>query len=229
VAPLGPASLPSGILQDWPTGAPLTLHSLAALMISRSDNTATDTLLAALGREKVERLLAELGVTAPAGLRPFLSTREAFALKLGPASGLDLWKKADEPGRRALLRGIASAEAKSFDPARLASAPLANDVVEWFASPADLVRTLDWLRRSGDETALKLLAINPGLDPTLARGFGYFGYKGGSEPGVLSLSFLMRRRGGEWLALSVAWNDPKRPLEETKLAGLVQRLIALLD
>src|SRR5690606_10965914 len=33
-------SLPTGILQAWPDGAPLTVHTLAALMISQSDNTA---------------------------------------------------------------------------------------------------------------------------------------------------------------------------------------------
>ncbi len=44
-------SLPSGILQNFPDGAPITLHTLAALMISSSDNTATDMLLFLLGRE----------------------------------------------------------------------------------------------------------------------------------------------------------------------------------
>ena len=47
VVPLDRQSLPSGLLQDWPKGSPITLHSLAALMISRSDNSAADTLLRA--------------------------------------------------------------------------------------------------------------------------------------------------------------------------------------
>jgi beta-lactamase class A len=51
VAPLTHRSLPSGFLQDWPAGSQLTLQTLAALMISQSDNTATDTLLHLLGRE----------------------------------------------------------------------------------------------------------------------------------------------------------------------------------
>lgn len=36
-------SLPSGILQDWPDGSPLSIYTLASLMISRSDNTGTVT------------------------------------------------------------------------------------------------------------------------------------------------------------------------------------------
>ncbi|MEM6429826.1 MAG: serine hydrolase, partial [Deinococcota bacterium] len=34
-------SLPSGMLQDWPVGTAVTLETLATLMISISDNTAT--------------------------------------------------------------------------------------------------------------------------------------------------------------------------------------------
>jgi hypothetical protein len=45
VVALNRRSVPSGIMQDWPQGAPATLHTLATLMISRSDNTATDVLL----------------------------------------------------------------------------------------------------------------------------------------------------------------------------------------
>ena len=64
-------SLPSGMLQSWPAGAPLTLHTLATLMISISDNTAADTLLKLVGRDKVEAAL---------GIAPVLSTRELFIL-----------------------------------------------------------------------------------------------------------------------------------------------------
>jgi beta-lactamase family protein len=39
------ASLPSGTLQSWPAGSPVTLHTLASMMISASDNTAADELL----------------------------------------------------------------------------------------------------------------------------------------------------------------------------------------
>lgn len=228
VVPLGFPSLPSGFLRDWPRGSPMTLHSLAALMISQSDNSAADTLLAVLGRDKVEALLPALGVTAPERNRPFLSTGEAFALKLGDPAALATWKAADEAGRRAMLRGLASVAAAELDPLRLQGRPTAIDSIEWFASPADLVRTLDWLRRSGDPVALELLAINPGLGPALARDFAYFGFKGGSEPGVLSMSVLLRSRAGRWMAASATWNNATTPLDEARFAALMSRLIALM-
>ncbi|MEA3040752.1 MAG: hypothetical protein QOC65_241 [Sphingomonadales bacterium] len=228
VVPLGAPSLPSGLLQSWPRGSPLTLHSLAALMISQSDNSATDTLLAVLGRAKVEALLPALGVRAPERNRPFLSTREAFVLKLGDPSLLARWKAADEAGRRALLPGLAAIPNASLDPSRLAGGPADIGAVEWFASPADLVRTLDWLRRSGDPVALDLLAINPGLGPALAKDFAYFGFKGGSEPGVISMSFLLRSREGRWMAVSATWNNAAAALDEARFAALMSRLIALM-
>jgi beta-lactamase class A len=228
VVPLGSPSLPSGFLRDWPKGSPMTLHSLAALMISQSDNSATDTLLAVLGREQVESLLPTLGVRAPERNRPFLSTREAFVLKLGDPKLLAEWKPADERGRRALLARIAAQEAAKLDPLRHGGRPAAIGAVEWFASPADLVRTLDWLRRNGDSTALDLLAINSGLGPSVGGNFAYFGFKGGSEPGVLNLSFLLKTGDGRWVAVAATWNNETAPLDEARFAALISRLIALL-
>ena len=51
------ASLPSGITQSWPAGSPVTLQTLATLMISISDNTATDTLVT-LERRKLDAFVA---------------------------------------------------------------------------------------------------------------------------------------------------------------------------
>jgi beta-lactamase class A len=227
VVALDRKSLPSGLLQDWPEGAPVTLHSLATLMISRSDNTATDALLHALGRDKVEQLLPAL-VTAPERNRPFLSTREAFALKLGDPALLAQWKAADEAGRRALLPRLAEVPLAALDPARLTGQPNAIAEAEWFASPADLVRTLDWLRRTGDRNVLDILAINPGLGRAAAEGFQYFGYKGGSEPGVINMSFLLRDRTGRWIAFSTTWNNPAAALDEAKFVALIGRMVALM-
>jgi beta-lactamase class A len=227
VVPLSARSLPSGILQTWPAGAPITLHSLASLMISQSDNSAADQLLATLGRDKVERLLPALGVRAPARNRPFLSTREAFLLKGGDPARLGAWTSADQEGRRAILRALAGADAGTLDIHRFLGNPVAIDRVEWYASAADLVRTLDWIRRSGDRVALDILAINPGL-PAGAGDYAYLGYKGGSESGVLAMAFLARRKDGAWVAAAAIWNDTAAPVDEARFAPLMSRLMTLL-
>jgi beta-lactamase class A len=227
VVPLSAHSLPSGILQSWPKGAPITLHSLAALMISQSDNTAADALLALVGREKVEALLPELSLRPDPRNRPFLSTREAFLLKAADPALLQAWKAVDEKGRRAILRTLAGADVDRLDLTRFNANPIAIDAVEWFASADDLVRTLDWIRRSGDKTALDILAINPGL-PAASVNFAYLGYKGGSESGVLAMAFLVRRKDGSWAAAAAVWNDPAAPVAEARLAALMSPLLTFL-
>jgi hypothetical protein len=228
VVPLTHRSLPSGFLQDWPPGSQLTLQTLAALMISQSDNTATDTLLHLLGREKVEAMLETLGLQAPQRNRPFLSTMEAFALKGGDPALAKAWLAAKEPQRRALLAQLGRFGADRIDIARLNSKPNLIDSVEWFVSAEDLIRTLDWLRRNGSKEALEILAINPGIGRPAAAQFGYVGYKGGSETGVIAMSFLVRSRSGAWHAIAAAWNNPAAKVEEDKFVLLVSRAVALL-
>jgi hypothetical protein len=58
--------------------------------------------------------------------------------------------------------------------------------------------------------------------------FPYIGYKGGSETGVLNLTYLLRAKDGTWYAASAGWNDPKDSVETTKLTGLMQRALYLL-
>src|SRR3546814_18014082 len=73
-------------------------------MVSVSDNSATDILLHALGRDNVEAVLPVVGIKEPAGMRPFLSTLEMFKLKGVDGGALgDQWLALDEKGRRKLL------------------------------------------------------------------------------------------------------------------------------
>jgi beta-lactamase class A len=227
VVELDHRSIPSGTLQTWPQGSPVTLHTLAALMISVSDNTAADMLLHTLGRENVERMMTTIGVSNAARNRPLLSTLEATAIKTGPAPAFNLWQQADEAGRRRLLASdYAHIDAAGIDIARFTGNPLHLDV-EWYASAADLVRVMDWLRRNADDTAKAILGINPGVGPQLRDELAYIGYKGGSEPGVLNLTWLVRNRAGAWQVITGSWNNPDAPLEEQRFIGLMARAVAL--
>jgi beta-lactamase class A len=229
VVTLDGRSLPSGMLQTWPTGSPVTLHTLAAMMISISDNTATDALLKVVGRENVERMMTTIGVAAPQRNRPFLSTMELFALKTAPEADQRAFIDASEAERRRLLATrYASVDPDSVDASVFAGGPNEIDTLEWFASAADVTRTLDWLRRNGDETAHGILAISPGGPQTLRQDFAYIGYKGGSEPGVLNLTWLVRNREGVWHAVTGSWNNPAAPVEEARFAALMRRALQLV-
>jgi beta-lactamase class A len=228
VAALTHHSLPSGFLQQWPLGSPLTLQSLAALMISQSDNSATDTLLHLLGREKVDAMMAAVGVAAPGRNRPFLSTVEAFALKGGDPTLGEAWVAGGEAERRALLGRLADMPLDRIDIARLNTQPNLIGSVEWFFSGEDMVRMLDWLRRNGSKETLEIVAINPGIARPAAARFDYVGYKGGSESGVIAMSFLLRSKGGTWHAVSASWNNTAAKLDESRFVPLVARAVALL-
>lgn len=223
-------SLPSGFLHTWPVGAPLTLHTLASLMISQSDNTATDQLVAILGREKIEAILPVAGHQRPELNRPFLTTLELFKLK-GEPSGASAraFLSADETGRRHVLTTSVK-EVSSTGLVPLVS-PRSIDSLEWFASTADLSRLMEWLetetREGAGRPARELLAINPGL-PTVAGSFRYIGFKGGSEPGVLNLTFLLEGRDGSLHTLVATWNDTERSLDAPRFYGLVERALRVL-
>jgi hypothetical protein len=229
VVPIDRRSFAGGTLHAWPQGAPVTLHTLASLMISISDNSATDVLLHVLGREAVERMMTRIGIEAAARNRPLLSTLELAAIKTGPAPALNLWLQADEAGRRQILaRDYAGFDPARIDISRFTGAPLHIDGVEWFASAADLARTMDWLRINGDETARAILAINSGLPPRMRGDFAYLGYKGGSEPGVINLTWLVQNRAGAWFVVTGSWNNAAAPVDEGRFVGLMARAVQLL-
>ncbi len=224
-------SLPSGLLQEWPSGTPVTVQTLATLMISRSDNTAADRLLHLLGRERVENNQAAAGNAHATRNMPFLTTREMFALKSPASSGLMTQYLAGTPSsRRAVLAQIDKQSYADLAP-DFSHGPVAIDSVEWFASATDLARTMVWLRdhsANGEATAARsLLAVNPGIVWPSTM-WAYVGYKGGSEPGVLDLTFLLRRADGKWFVLSATWNNAEKAVDEGAFAALVKRAGELL-
>lgn len=224
VVQLDTRSLPSGITQNWPHGAPVTLHSLATLMISISDNTATDTLLRALGRDAVDAMVARAGASNPEATLPVLTTIEAFQLKSpGNADLVAAWKAAGPDGRRKLLRdNAARLAATKPDAAMFGAKPLALDV-EWFASPRDQAALLDWLRTRGGAEALAIMAVNPQVSGD--AGFAYAGFKGGSETGVIYGSWLVRTKAGQWYAITGGWTRPDAAVETLTFMTLMQRLM----
>jgi hypothetical protein len=223
------SSIGGGTIAGFPRGAPVTLHTLASLMISISDNSATDILLHVVGRENVERTMAAMGVRDPARNRPLLSTLELGLLKAAPATSLALWQQADEATRRQILANdYAATDASRINIALFAGNPVRIDTVEWFATAGDFVRVMDWLRLHADDTAKGILAINGGVPAQARAALNYAGFKGGSEPGVANLTWLVQTRGGTWYAVSVGWNNPAAPVDANRLAGLGARAIQLL-
>jgi len=217
----GLKSLPAGELQNEPNGTQISVLDTAAAMTSLSDNTATDMLINLVGRPAVEAALTTTGMTSPALDRPLLTTREIFVLKLQQWPALATrYITADEPSRRALL---ASTVDRVPLPAVAAAGawitPRAINRLEYFASATDLCRAYTSLaalaRRPGLSPIGQVLSLNDdslALDPAQWKTTWF---KGGSEPGVLTMAYLATTRTGHSYVVTALAENPSQPIDET--------------
>jgi len=214
-------SLPAGELQSEPDGTRVSVLDTAAAMMSLSDNTATDMLINLVSRSAVEAALTTTGMASPALDRPLLTTREIFVLKLSQWPALaQRYVAADEARRRALL---ASTVERTPLPAVAAAgawvAPRDIDSVEYFASATDLCRAYASLaalaRRPGLAPIGQVLSLNDdslALDPAQWQTTWF---KGGSEPGVLTMAYLATTRTGHSYVVTALAENPAQPIDET--------------
>ncbi|MDZ7958619.1 MAG: serine hydrolase [Aulosira sp. DedQUE10] len=211
VVELQPAwkSLPSGILQTWPDRSLLTLQTLSALMISQSDNTATDSLINIVGRQAIESLTPRN--------RPLLTTRELFLLKSAKNQELlKRYRSSNETQKKIILQSLAQQSlpnASEFE-----GNPLALDI-EWFFTAKELCGLMTQV------ADLPLMSINPGV--AKAEDWERVAFKGGSESGVLNLTTWLKAKNGKQYCVTATWNNDA-PLEESRFLNLYSSAIASL-
>ena len=226
-------SLPSGVTQDAAAGTRLTVRELATRMISISDNTAADHLLYTVGRRAVEHAVVEAGHAQPALDTPFFSTRELFLFKLAlPPAEVDRYLKLPAAARRAYLDKQLAGKVPALGQVDQWKGARRIDRLEWFASGEDLCRVMAvlWKRAQDPQLAplLDVLAKNPGL-PIDKQVFPYIGFKGGSEPGVLNLTYLLRRDDGKWFVVTLGANAAEGgSIDEDKFFGIALGVIDLV-
>lgn len=198
-------SLPSGTLQTWPTGSPLTLHTLAAMMISISDNTATDTLIRILGREAVEAALA---------IAPVLTTRELFTLK-AELELAERYVSGDIEERRQVLAELTS---RPLPDVTKVGTPY-HPEMEWNLSASALCTLIESV------ADLDVMQINPGV--ASPADWQSIAFKGGSEIGVLNLTTLVTAADGTRYCVAATWNSDTA-VDQAKATSSYASLLALL-
>ena len=225
--------LPAGAFRALPPGTQVPLRRLAEEMIRVSDNSATDLLLAELGRTRIEAMQARIGFTHAARNIPFLSTMEAFKLKGVEGGALGRrYLAQDTDGRRAMLAGeVADVPGRAVGDLFADGTPVMIERLEWFAAPADLARAMRWFQGRKDsangQEALRILALNPGPAANLTGEVSYAGFKGGSEPGVLNMTVLLQDRSGRWIVVTASLNDPRAGVDEARFQALFTRALEL--
>ena len=196
-------SLPSGALQDFPDGHPVTIATLAMLMIAISDNTATDRLIDLLGRERIETI---------AGLAPLMTTAEYFKLKADGAL-YDRYQDADLAERREILAALG-------DSGLPGTAAIANGRTgHGWAIPATAMCAL-----IADVSEMDAVGVNPGA--VHAGDWSRVAFKGGSDVGVIAMAYWLQPTEGAPYCVAAVWNDDG--VDEAEFARLVAALVTTL-
>jgi hypothetical protein len=218
-------SQPNGDMRYMPIGSEYPLSYFAEQMISKSDNTATDHLIARLGRAQVESAFSVMGQRDPTVNVPLMFTREWFALRMRFSDDeLRDYLDSTDDERLAFLQDVADPVADTIVETEPWPGSNWASQIEWFASSGDLCRALAYLQmhgeRPGMQPVLNALSLEPEIvfDPTV---WSYVGYKGGYETGVMSENFLLQRADGRWFAISAVIMDPNAEINGDGLRNLI--------
>ncbi len=227
-------SLPSGKMQDLPSGTTLSLEEFASNMISISDNTAADHLLDFLGRDFVQSLMPMMGNQHSELNDPFLSTLEMFKLKWAVDPILtEKYLSSDKKTKIKILadlsevdRNLVGSNGVAFD------LPTLISKLEWFGTTDDTCNAILWIGNQESPNLRKILSkYVPLLQNvgTESSHWAFAGYKGGSEPGVLNMSFLLETKSGQRACLSMSWNNEKTPLSNFVFSDVVNKTLKFAE
>lgn len=221
-------SVPQSPLRDAATGSEHLVASLAGQML-QGDDTATDHLIDWVGLDAVQAFAEGVRDDSPVN-EPFLTTRDAFALKLSFNTELrDEYAQADAAARREMLAGFETPDAEIL---KLWVKPQDIDKVGHFASSRELASVLLYLRNAALAPGMEALREVLGANQQLRLDSGYWrsvAFTAGAEPGVLTVCLITERYDGRWFVVSVIVNDPEGPLSPQATSPAVLALIDLLQ
>ncbi|WP_371783773.1 serine hydrolase [Streptosporangium subroseum] len=206
-----------GGLADRPDNSTVTVREAAKLMISISDNTATDLLIHTVGRGAVESTVRRWSGHAKQNV-PFLTTRELFLLKgVNYPAQANAYLALRPAEKAAYLKNTVAKQAltdiKPWD------RPREIDRLEWFGSPRDVCRAYAGLTALNSKPLHEAMSANDlglKLDP---RKWPVVWAKGGSELGVLDLSFRARSSKGKTYVVTALTNNPQSAIDERTATG----------
>lgn len=226
-------SLPSGTMQNLKVGTMVTLEEFSSKMISISDNTATDHLLSIVGQNYVEKHMRTNRLNNYwKKTSPFLSTLNMFKTRgfFSKAQARE-YESSSREKRVKMLKGIPYKGRENLM-SKLGdwTKPRYNEQIEWFASANNICDLLDWSDKQKNSKFRKVIGLNtPFIDLKKSKRWSYAGYKGGSEPGVLEMSYLLEDKKGERWCLYIGQNSETHSFDESKFFAFVEGIIKFLD
>ncbi len=203
------------------------MQETATKMISISDNTAADMLINLVGRSAVEAQVRQWSSTPELDV-PFLTTREAMVLHYVNYPMLaDAYLSRAPSEREAFLDS-------SVDPLPLSEVqgstePRDIEKIEWFGSPDDICRAFVGLQQLSHQPKLSPIASifsvakgGLGLDPSE---WPTVWFKGGSEPGVLTLGYMATNSEGQTFVVSVMLSNATAALAPSATFALADAVV----
>ncbi len=223
-------SLSSGVMHTWPAGKEVKLLEYAQNMISISDNTATDHLLHLIGRNQVEAMLAPMNNRHESAYLPFLSTLEMFKLKWAiKPTDTATYLASGVSDRLSFLNTLKKVPRSAVGTNGVPlDKPTLIDKLEWYASTPENCEAMFWLAdRKSPEIRQVLSKSVPFIGDVgqNSNHWAYAGYKGGSEPGVISMTFLLESNKGSRGCLAVSWNNANSPVSEYRFMDVVRKTL----
>lgn len=230
IIPFDPSirGVPDAPLSQAPIGSQIPVATYALHML-QGDDSATEHLIRWTGREAIEDFLAKIAVDTP-DTRPYLTTRQAMALKLSFDEPLrERYQQSDEATRLSIAESLRIPDAGQL---KLWIKPQGIDKVGYFASARDLASAMNYLRGASALEGMDPLRRVLGANQSVRLDSGYWrsvAFAGGAEPGVLTTCFLVERNDGRWFIASAIFNDADEPLSGHVTSPVLLGMLDLLQ
>jgi beta-lactamase class A len=180
-------------------------------MISSSDNTAADALLHIVGRETVESYTRRN--------QPFLTTQEAFKLKAAAHADLVArYHRGNEAEKRQVLKALDCLPLPALQ--ALPTTPTLD--VEWHFTTRELCGLMAQVE------GLDMMTVSPSPGVVNPDQWARIAYKGGSELGVLNLTYWLKTKDGANYCIAATQNRADAPIDAQQFFGLYRALLGTL-
>lgn len=226
-------SLPSGVMQNLPDGQLVPLKTYAEYMIKISDNTATDHLIHIAGRDIVENQLRFMGNSFENLNKPFLTTSEMFKIKwASPIDLIDQFIRGNESDRHQILENDIAATPLSKVGTNGVSMDNPSYIrdIEWFGSTDSQCAAMKALEEKNSSEVLEVLSKNvPFLNLGTNSPWTYGGFKGGSEPGVITMTYLVKTKTSKWGCIALAWHNENQNVNQWVFFDFTSKVLKLAE
>ncbi len=217
-----------GSLQFSPAGTKVSVQETATKMISISDNTAADMLINLVGQPALESQVRQWSNT-PQLDSPLLTTRQLFLLHYVDYPILaNAYLARHRNNREAFLKS--SVDPLSLSEIQPSTAPRDVDRIEYFGSSDDICRAFVALQQLSHQPKLSpitsIFSVNNGGLGIKSSEWPTAWFKGGSEPGVLTLGYMATDSKGQTFVVSAMLSNATAALAPSTTFALLAVIVS---